>query len=75
MATTGSYVGSAWNKEGKRGPYISVSIDLKKLLKEFGLEIEEETRCNLFMFTNERKKSDTSPDYSIMYLPPRDKNA
>lgn len=70
----GSFVGGAWVKEGKKGQYISISLDLKELLGQLGVEVDqEEFKANIFAFVNEKKKSENSPDYTLMYFEPRDK--
>lgn len=74
MKDKGSFVGGAWVKSGKRGDYLSISVNLKELLEQLGVQIEEkEFKVNLFAFVNEKKKSENSPDYTLMYFEPRDK--
>jgi uncharacterized protein (DUF736 family) len=63
------YVGSAWNKTSKSGTdYISVSIDITKLLGELGYEIPADTKVNLACFENTKKRTEKSPDYSVVYF-------
>ena len=53
--------GAVWKKQGKKGEYLSISIDIDGVKHSF------------VAFQNERKKSDNSPDYWIQ--PPRDREA
>jgi len=64
------YCGGIWQKKTRGGQdYLSLSLDLTKLLKSLGFNFEEELKVNLAGFKNDRKKSDNSPDFSISYLP------
>ena len=63
------YVGSAWNRVSKNGAdYISVALDVSKLLGELGYELPPDIKVNLSLFENNNKKSERSPDYSIVYF-------
>lgn len=63
------YTGSAWSRESKNGTnYISVALDLSKLLGALGYEIPPDVKVNLALFENTKKKSEKSPDWSIVYF-------
>lgn len=69
MASDMVYTGSAWDRESKNGTnYISVSLDLSKLLDALGYEFMPDVKVNLAMFENTKKKSEKSPDWSVVYF-------
>ncbi len=64
--------GCVWEKEGKKGKYLSISIDVDFLNNLVNLSPANETNIRLVAFVNNRKKTDNSPDYWIQM--PREKN-
>jgi len=68
------YVGGAWNKESKKGnSWVSISLDLHKLLGHLGFEVPENTKVNVALFENGKKKSEKSPDFNVVYFLPDEK--
>jgi hypothetical protein len=56
-------VGAIWNRQGTKQEYLSIKIDLVKLMKAVGPNAES---CNLVAFTNRNKKGEKSPDMVIL---------
>lgn len=64
----GVRVGGAWIKESKAGrTWVSIQLDLKKLLDD-GNPTDLE-KVNLAMFENTKKEKENQPDYNITFFP------
>jgi|WetSurSiteA1Bulk_404760.scaffolds.fasta_scaffold485563_2 hypothetical protein len=57
-------VGAGWIREGKKGQFVSLSMDVVKL-ETFASE--KDGKFSFLMFANEKKEEGTKqPDYTIM---------
>ena len=57
------HVGAGWVRQGKKGEFMSLSLDVEKLQ----LATEKDGKLSFLMFVNEKKEEGSKhPDYVIM---------